>query len=282
MNRPLLERAVFKLICATALSLPACAAAAASIFYQSAPGTSLDVSAGFNVAGTNYFLLKLRICHPAKGIAAFPDGGRPKVSFESIYLFRLDKSGPKKAAELGMAKDLSSAYFKSSEIRGAPGGVLMRIPWLDRRAYSKKMDRDKGGSERIETYYLFAPAAAKVSATKDPGGVWPKPTLSLGETGKLFRDFSDFDAAGLPNPLDYTPGAGEPAGLADIISKGLGERRLRLAAARRLMASGHEGLLRAAIASLDKIAAARKIYFWGEEKALFEQILTGPGKKKGD
>ena len=70
--------------------------------------------------------------------------------------------------------------------------------------------------------------------------------------------------------------------MADIISKGLGERRLRLAAARRLMASGNEGLLRPAIAGLDKIAAARKISFWTEEKALLEQILAVPGKKKGE
>ncbi|OGR46045.1 MAG: hypothetical protein A2X33_08405 [Elusimicrobia bacterium GWA2_51_34] len=264
------------------MSLLACSAAVASFLYQNEPSTSLDASAGFNAGGMDYFLLKLRIYHPAKGIAAFPDGGQPKVSFESVYLFKLDKSGPQKIAELGIAADLSSTYFKSSQIRSASNGVLIKIPWMDRKFYSKKLNPDKNVSARKDEYYLYDPATAKIAVVKDPGGEWPKETLSLIKTGKLFRDFSDFDAAGLPNPLDYIPGAGEPDGLADIISKGLGERRLRLAAARRLMASGNEGLLRPAIAGLDKIAAARKISFWTEEKALLEQILAVPGKKKGE
>jgi len=262
---------VFKLTAVAAVTLLACTAVSASMFYRNEPATSLETSAGFNAGETDYFLVKLRIYNPAKGVAAFPDGGSPKDAFESIYLFRLDKRGPRKAAELGIVRGASDVYFKSSSLRAGKGGVLIRVPWYDKKVLVKRIE-----------YFVYDRASGKTAITGDPGGVWPKATLSLGETGKLFRDFSDFDAAGLPNPLDYMPGAGKPEGLAGIISKGLGERRLRLAAARRLISTGNEGLLRSAIADLDKIAASRKIYFWGEEKALLEEISAMPGEKKGE
>lgn len=251
---------------------------AASIFYQDEPDTSLEASEGFNVGGTDYFLLKLRIYYRAKGLAAFPDGGRSKAAFESVYLFKAEKSGPRKAAELGAEPGLSGSPFKASALRGSPDGVLIKVRWLDPEFYSKKRNPEHEGSAKEYRYYLYAPASAKVTAIGDPGGEWPRGTLGLTGTNKLLRDFSDFDAAGLPNPLDYTPGAGKPPGLAGLISKGLGDRRLRLAAARRLMVSGNAELLRSAIAALDKIAAARKLYFWAEEKALLEGILAGSGK----
>lgn len=283
---------MFKLMCVMAFPLLACSAAAASFLYQSAPSTGLDASAGFNAGGTDYFLLKLRIYHPAKGIAAFPDGGQPKDVFESIYLFKLDKSGPRKVAELGMAADLSSAYFKSSEIRDAHNGVLIKIPWMNRKYYSKKLNPDKKGSARKEECYLFDPASAKISVVKDPGGEWPKETLSLSETNDLFRyrridNFSDFDAFGLPNPLDYLSGSGKPENLVKLILKGLGDRHLRLAAARRLITSGHEDMLRQAIADFDERTSSINAYYRNkdyrnQEKELFEKLIREQEKKKGE
>lgn len=245
---------------------------AASFFHQNEPETSLEASEGFNIGGTDYFLLKLRFYYRAKGIAAFPDGGRPKTAFESVYLFKAEKDGPRKAAELGAEPGLSGSPFKTSALRGSPDGPLIKVCWLD---------TGRKGSEKAYRYYLYDPVSAAVTAIADPGGEWPRGSMDLTETNGFWRDFSGFDEAGLPNPLDHTPGTGEPSGLAKLISKGLGDRRLRLAAARRLIASGEAERLRSAIAALDKKAGARKLYFWAEEKVLLENILAGGGKDRG-
>ena len=243
----------------------------ASAFFQGVPSVIMEASAGFKAGGAEYFLLRLRIYHKAKGLAAFPDGGIPKDAVDRVYLVKPGGSGFISVAGLPAPPGSSGVYFKSSKIRAEGKGLLIRIAWYDRKARAQKHD-----------YYFFDPGADKISAAADTGGEWPKEARSLNETNKALRDFSDFDEAGLPNPLDLTPGADKPEGLAGLISKGAGEKRLRLAAARRLMGSGSGPLLRAAIADLDKIAASRKMYFWGEEKALLEAILAGRGKQKGE
>jgi len=239
--------------------------------FQSVPSVIMEASAGFRAGGAEYSLLRLRIYHKARGLAAFPDGGIPKDAVDKVYLVKTGGNGFIRVAELAAPPGSSGVYLKSSKIRAEDKGLLIRFPWYDRKARTEK-----------HGYYFFDPAADKITAAAEAGGNWPKETRSLGETNKALRDFSDFDGAGLPNPLDFTPGADKPEGLAGLISKGAGERRLRLAAARRLMGSGNGALLRAAVADLNKIAASRKLYFWGEEKALLEAILAGPGRKKGE
>jgi hypothetical protein len=263
-----LHKFVFRIALVAVVSM---LAGCSSSLYQNEPSTILEASSGFNAGGTNYFLLKLTIYHKAKGAAAFPDGGQPKVAFESIYLFKLDKNGPRKVIDLGMVNGASGIYFRSSEIRGEKNGVLINIHGYDKKALAKK-----------DEYFLFDPASATVAAAADPGGEWPKEALSLSETTKLFRPCPDFDALGLANPLNYISGSDNPKNLADLVLKGLGDRYLRLAAARRLIASGNEILLNDAMAGRDKNTSSLNKYLWDEEKEMLEKIKKECGKNKGE
>lgn len=258
---------MFKSAFIAAASLLAWTPGCAAVLYQSLPSVILEASAGFEAGGDEYFLLRLRIYYEAKGLAAFPDGGIPRTALERVYLAKWAGAVVKAEAGVPVPPAYSGVYFKSSRIRPEKHGLLIGLRWQDKKAGTKD-----------QQCFFFAPAENKMSAAADPGGEWPKETRSLNETNKPLRDFSDFDAAGLPNPLDYAPGAGKPEELAAIISKGLGDRRLRAAAARRLAAAGERDRLRAAIAGLEKIAASRKLYFWSEEKVLLEKILARADK----
>ncbi len=268
LNRTRPAHALAKLAAVAAIALLACARVSASFFYRNEPSTKLVASYGFDVGGEAYFLLKISIYRQAKGLAAFPDGGRPKLLVEKVYLFETGDSGSRKLAELPLPHRSADLYFQSSKIRAGGSGLLIKVPWYDKKAQEEKSE-----------YFSYGAAVPAVSACGDPGGDWPKSSMTLTETNRPFRDFSDFDGAGLPNPLDYTPGADNPKGLARLIARGMGERLLRRAAARRLAAAGNIDLLRQAIAGLDKIAASRKIYFWEKEKALLDKILEAAAKK---
>ena len=62
----------------------------AGLFHLDEPRTTREIGPGFRASGRVYFIASYRLWRPAWGIAAFPDGGMPRVLFARTSLYRLD------------------------------------------------------------------------------------------------------------------------------------------------------------------------------------------------
>ena len=240
-----------------------------AFFFHNEPNTNMVTSPAFSIGGRNYFLLKCKIYRKPKGIARFPDGGTSKTVFESVYLMALKDSSPEKIADIGAVKGSSDVYFKSSKIRGIKGGLLIKVGCYDSKAFEKK-----------DMYFFFDAKTMKVSAIENQGGDWPEKSLTIGKTRGFFKNFFDFDAKGLANPLNFIAGSKKPENLAKIILKSNGDRYLRLVAAKKLIDSGNKKLLKKVITGFDKYTNSSNDYWRNEEKTLLKKMIKNQDKQR--
>ena len=108
-------------------------------FYDKFPNISIETSEGIIKDKSEYFLLKYKIYFPAKGIAAFPDGGVPKTAFEKYYLIK--KNGDKIANFAD--PDLSGYHkilIKNSKFRLKNNKLFLTLTYYDKKSVKMKKD----------------------------------------------------------------------------------------------------------------------------------------------
>ena len=118
------------------------------------------------------FFAFLQVHRPAKGLAAFPDGGRPKILYKNVSLYQMDlpEGTLKKLYDFGplpLAKAAWNcrAFYEGDSVRfnlEPLSGWQQNLKW-------KRVDTDL--YQKYHTWFVIDPATGLASPTDPPGNV---------------------------------------------------------------------------------------------------------------
>ncbi len=116
------------------------------------------------------FFAFLQVHRPAKGLAAFPDGGRPKILYKNVSLYQMDlpEGTLKKLYDFGplpLAKAAWNcrAFYEGDSVRfnlEPVSGWQQNLKW-------KRVDTDL--YEKYRSWFVIDPATGLASPTDPPG-----------------------------------------------------------------------------------------------------------------
>lgn len=138
------------------------------------------------------FFAFLQVHRPAQGLAAFPDGGRPRILYKNVSLYQMDlpEGALKKLYDFGplpLAKSAWNcrAFYDGDSVRFGlepVGGWPQNLKWkrVATAAYQK-----------YHTWFVIDPGAGPASPTDRSGlKAEPGPTVPLGQIRQLGRNIT--------------------------------------------------------------------------------------------